>query len=392
MAHELLVAADLYDLERLRLMCEKLLSESIDIGNVMTTLMLAHDRRSCQQLEASCIEFLASDPDVYDTVEATEEYKELEKTCPSFINEITKKIAKSVVSRDRSLSFFFHPRWNCDGWGWGNFISAKSANSHYVGHDGSFTIQCQVKVHTESCTSSTMGVGTIIVVPPSNFAWHLEQLLVMEEGSDVKFLVEDSEIRAHGLVIATRSPVLHEAVESASGTDHVRIDGIRAMAFKAMLHFIYTDELPHVDDLVPADGDSTMMAGEMLAAACRFRLERMKRLCINLLAENVVTVLSALATVKLYRLLYAWMGYAQKIYNTGLAAAGVVARNVDGEVLFNAGWTLPDSSDAEEARGQAMLLGMQTLEEVYIGPPMSETDCEAVVEALNANSVIRPRW
>nr|XP_020186392.2 BTB/POZ and MATH domain-containing protein 1-like [Aegilops tauschii subsp. strangulata] len=190
---------------------------------------------------------------------------------------------------------------NCDGWGWGNFISAKSANSHYVGHDGSFTIQCQVKVHTESCTSSTMGVGTIIVVPPSNFAWHLEQLLVMEEGSDVKFLVEDSEIRAHGLVIATRSPVLHEAVESASGTDHVRIDGIRAMAFKAMLHFIYTDELPHVDDLVPADGDSTMMAGEMLAAACRFRLERMKRLCINLLAENVVTVLSALATVKVAR-------------------------------------------------------------------------------------------
>ncbi|XBI05462.1 hypothetical protein VPH35_133623 [Triticum aestivum] len=414
MAQDLLVAADLYDLERLRLMCEKVLSESIDVGNVMTTLMLAQGRHSCQQLEASCIEFMVSDPDVYDTVEATEEYKELEKTCPSFINDITKKVAKTAVSRHRSPSStnngskmttrsvskytpsvmmsgtheftiqclsamrkthgvgqyirsgsfqvggyewtievfpsgykqditdsisiyirpFIHdddtkveasvtlkpidptgelppfPRrnfmhvyagTNCEGWGWPKFIIAKYANTHYVGHDGSFTVQCQVEVPTESRTSSTIGVGTVMTVPPSNMAWHLEQLLVREEGSDVKFLVEDIEICSHGLVIATRSPVLHEAVESASGRDHVRIDGIRAMAFKAMLHFIYTDELPRVDDLVHMVGDITTMAGEMLVAACRFRLERMKRLCINLLAEKVTTVLSALNTAKVAR-------------------------------------------------------------------------------------------
>lgn len=190
---------------------------------------------------------------------------------------------------------------NCEGWGWPKFITAKSANTHYVGHDGSFTVQCKVKVPTESCTSSTIGVGTVVAVPPSNMAWHLEHLLVREEGSDVKFLVEDNEICAHRLVIATRSPVLHEAVESASGRDHVRIDGIRAMAFKAMLHFIYTDELPRVDDLVHIVSDITTMAGEMLVAACQFRLERMKRLCINLLAEKVTTVLSALTTAKVAR-------------------------------------------------------------------------------------------
>ncbi|XP_073360804.1 uncharacterized protein [Aegilops tauschii subsp. strangulata] len=337
MAQDLLVAADLYDLERLRLMCEKVLSESIDVGNVMTTLMLAHGRHSCQQLEASCIEFLVSDPDVYDTVEATEEYKELEKTCPSFINKITKKVAKTAVSHHRSPSTssytnngskmttrsvskytpsvmmsgtheftiqclsamrkthgvgqyirsssfqvggyewtievfpsghkeditgsigifirpFIHdddtkveasvtlkpidptgelppfPRRNfthvyagrnCESWGWPKFIIAKYANTDYVGHDGSFTLQCQVEVPTESCTTGTIGVGTIVTVPPSNMAWHLEQLFAREEGSDVKFLVEDSEICAHGLVIATRSPVLHEAVESASSKDLV---------------------------------------------------------------------------------------------------------------------------------------------------------------------------
>ena len=70
---------------------------------------------------------------------------------------------------------------------------------------------------------------------------------------------------------------------------------------KAMLHFIYTDELPLLDILDLSAGDFTTMAVDMLAAACRFRLERMKRLCMNLLAEKVVTVSNALATVNVAR-------------------------------------------------------------------------------------------
>ena len=83
---------------------------------------------------------------------------------------------------------------------------------------------------------------------------------------------------------------------------------------------------------------------------------------------------------------------ASFIATSSLAAAGVIARNSDGEVLFSAGWILPECSDAEEAEGQAMLLGMQTLEKIYVGSTIFETDCAAVVEALNAKSVIRPRW
>ena len=83
---------------------------------------------------------------------------------------------------------------------------------------------------------------------------------------------------------------------------------------------------------------------------------------------------------------------ASFIATSSLVAAGVIARNSDSEVLFSAGWTLPGCSDAEEAEGQAMLLGMQTLEKIYVGSTIFETDCAAVVEALNAKSVIRPRW
>ncbi|KAK1612210.1 hypothetical protein QYE76_035883 [Lolium multiflorum] len=87
----------------------------------------------------------------------------------------------------------------------------------------------------------------------------------------------------------------------ATDTDHVRIDNINTIAFKAMLHFIYTDELPLNTDLVLHAGDFATVAGDMLAAACRFRLERMKRLCMNLLAEKVTTVSYALAAVKVAR-------------------------------------------------------------------------------------------
>ncbi|XBI68830.1 hypothetical protein VPH35_047980 [Triticum aestivum] len=403
MAQDLLVAADLYDLERLRIMCEKILSEGMDVGNVMTTLAQVDGRQSCQQLEASCIEFMASDPDVYDAVEATEEYKELEKTCPSFIHEITKKVAKSTMARItsptnsssmgtsggsgsreatksasrytppavmigtheftiqslswvrethsvgqyiRSGSFkvagyewtidvypsgqtedtsehidvFIRPTINdddikvkdsvamkpvhptdksppfpprnlthtfagkaCRGHGWPKFITFAFANSRCMGHDGSFTIQCQVAVATNSSTGSTIGT----FIPGPVLGW------------DVKFLVEESEIHAHGLVVAARSPALHEAVHE-SATNHVKIDGIRAVVFKAMLHFIYTDKLPRVEDLVaPAVRHSTMIvAGELLAVACRFRLERMARLCENLLAEKI-TPEYALATLRL---------------------------------------------------------------------------------------------
>nr|ACO87671.1 speckle-type protein [Brachypodium sylvaticum] len=77
--------------------------------------------------------------------------------------------------------------------------------------------------------------------PPTWPGWHLEQPLETEQGCDVTFR---SGPRG--------SPELHEM----AAADHsVRIiDGMTAW---------------------------------MLAAACRFRLERMKRLCENLLAEHV---------------------------------------------------------------------------------------------------------
>ncbi|KAG0519874.1 hypothetical protein BDA96_08G024100 [Sorghum bicolor] len=55
----LLVAADRYGVERLRLLCESKLSKAIDVEIVATTLSLA-EQHNCSQLRRACIGFMAS--------------------------------------------------------------------------------------------------------------------------------------------------------------------------------------------------------------------------------------------------------------------------------------------------------------------------------------------
>nr|CAB3488334.1 unnamed protein product [Digitaria exilis] len=88
----LLVAADRYGLDRLRLMCEAKLCRGIDAQTVATTLALA-DQHSCVHLKDACITFLASG-DELDAVMETDGFKHLAASCPFVMVEILDKIAK----------------------------------------------------------------------------------------------------------------------------------------------------------------------------------------------------------------------------------------------------------------------------------------------------------
>jgi speckle-type POZ protein len=63
---------------------------------------------------------------------------------------------------------------------------------------------------------------------------------------------------------------------------HVRIEDMDAGVFKAMLDFIYTDELPKVDD-----GEAMDMTQHLLVAADRYNLERLKSICERELCNNI---------------------------------------------------------------------------------------------------------
>src|SRR4051812_9390058 len=54
----LLVAADRYGLDKLRVICERKLCESMDVETIATTLVLA-EQHHCKDLKEACVEFMA---------------------------------------------------------------------------------------------------------------------------------------------------------------------------------------------------------------------------------------------------------------------------------------------------------------------------------------------
>ncbi|CAN6342965.1 unnamed protein product [Urochloa humidicola] len=88
MAQHLLVAADRYGLDRLKVICEQRLILGIDIETAATTLALA-DRHNISVLKAKCIEFIAGrSAENLDAVMETEGYKHLEASSPSVLTEL----------------------------------------------------------------------------------------------------------------------------------------------------------------------------------------------------------------------------------------------------------------------------------------------------------------
>ncbi|CAL4941846.1 unnamed protein product [Urochloa decumbens] len=86
MCQHLLVAADRYDLERLKLVCESKLCEYIDVGTAATILTLA-EQHHCNGLKKACFNFLG-DPAKLRAVMASDGFKHLSRSCPSIKKDL----------------------------------------------------------------------------------------------------------------------------------------------------------------------------------------------------------------------------------------------------------------------------------------------------------------
>jgi speckle-type POZ protein len=92
MACHLLVAADRYAMERLKTMCQIILSKTLAVHTVAATLALA-DQRHCDMLKDACMEFIFYPNRLGDVVES-HGYAKLKTTCPSVLVEILEKSIK----------------------------------------------------------------------------------------------------------------------------------------------------------------------------------------------------------------------------------------------------------------------------------------------------------
>ncbi|KAI3965565.1 hypothetical protein MKX01_010522 [Papaver californicum] len=186
-------------------------------------------------------------------------------------------------------------------WGFPQYLKRSVLeNSNYL-KDDCLVIQCTVGV-----------VGTrvegrkhyAIPVPPSDMIPSLKSLLESGTGSDITFQVGDKIFKAHKLVVATRSPVFKAqffGLVGNPGMKTVVIEDFDPLAFKAMLLFLYSDELPKAHELFDSDPHctSTVVVQHLLAAADRFDLARLKLICEAKLCEeiaaNTVAITLALA-------------------------------------------------------------------------------------------------
>ncbi|XP_037438650.1 BTB/POZ and MATH domain-containing protein 1-like [Triticum dicoccoides] len=92
MVRLLLVAADRYAMDRLKLVCQSILCEDLNKDTVAITLALA-DQHNCHRLKNACLEFIELS-NFTDALVATRRLKDIKKTCPSFIVDELEKRTK----------------------------------------------------------------------------------------------------------------------------------------------------------------------------------------------------------------------------------------------------------------------------------------------------------
>ncbi|TVU42606.1 hypothetical protein EJB05_09024, partial [Eragrostis curvula] len=154
--------------------------------------------------------------------------------------------------------------------------------------DDRLAIRCVVTVVKETRVSEASMVPAEIDVPPSDLQNHLGRLLEEGDGADVTFEVQGESFRAHRMVLAMRSPVFKAELQGQmmeGSAEHIAISDMQPAVFKALLHFVYTDSLPAMDDLDKKD--NLEMVRHLLVAADRYGMDRLKLICARFLSKSL---------------------------------------------------------------------------------------------------------
>ncbi|KAD3336610.1 hypothetical protein E3N88_32129 [Mikania micrantha] len=192
-------------------------------------------------------------------------------------------------------------------WGYKRFFRRSALETSEYLKDDCLQVHCCVGVvrsHTDGPKSYS------IHVPPSDIGQHFGRLLESGKGTDVSFEVNGETFAAHKLVLAARSPVFSAQLFGPmkdQNNQPIKVEDVLAPVFKGLLHFIYWDKLPDMEELTGLNTKwaSTSMYQHLLAAADRYGLERLLMLCESNLCEDVAinTVATTLALAEQHRCL-----------------------------------------------------------------------------------------
>ncbi|CAN6177193.1 unnamed protein product [Urochloa humidicola] len=193
--------------------------------------------------------------------------------------------AASVFHGYHSLDIFLIKRSDLEG-----------SRRRYV-KDDCILVQCAINVLPGKPKDPTV----MLSVPSSDLHRHFGELLRSQRGADITFLVAGEHVPAHRSLLAARSPVfMAELFGEMMEREYVEVKNMKVEVFRAMLHFIYTDTVPELDQLKGEQAKA--MAQRLLEAADRYGLKRLKRICVEKVctAIDVDNVAATLALAEQY--------------------------------------------------------------------------------------------
>lgn len=137
------------------------------------------------------------------------------------------------------------------------------------------TVFCEITI-----PACYVNVSDEFATPKYQLADDLQGMFENQEFSDVTFSVQGREFRAHKVILAARSPVFkamfgHEMVENQN--NRVEITDIGYDVLREVMRFIYAEKVLNLDKI----------SKELLAAADKYALEKLKVMCENVLCLNM---------------------------------------------------------------------------------------------------------
>lgn len=193
------------------------------------------------------------------------------------------------------------------------------------------TLFCEVSVVQDSVNIHGHSHLTKLVVPECTLTNDLGALLQDKTFADVVFEVDGVEYSAHKAIMAARSEVFSRMFSKDSNfaeaqNGRVKIHDVERDVFQEMLNFIYTGKVENLNE----------MADDLLAAADKYALARLKVMCeealsSNLTPENVASVL-----------ILADMHCASQLKELSLRYCNLHAR----DVMETHGWKMMEKQNA----------------------------------------------
>uniref|UniRef100_A0A0E0MHC1 BTB domain-containing protein n=1 Tax=Oryza punctata TaxID=4537 RepID=A0A0E0MHC1_ORYPU len=220
--------------------------------------------------------------------------------CSTTVDDVNASYTFSLLDHDDEQPVPEHSRssssvreFSRKSWGFRQFMERKALEESPYLRDDCFMLRCDVTVFKETIIEPAP--RPLVTVPPPDMHQHLGSLLSAGHGADVTLQVGDEAFPAHRCVLAARSPVFMAELfgpMSQNNKETIHVHDIEPRVFDAMLHFIYNDSLPKVDD-----DEVVAMAQHLLVAADRYGLERLKlisedTLCSHVDASTAVTALT----------------------------------------------------------------------------------------------------